>query len=720
MKRLFTIASVFLAAGAMAQTPNWGDIKKAPFEGVADYPLAKAADAPKTTQHASQRAEGALLWSEDFGGGLPINWTTSANALWKHTFQGSQGQYGIPSSQTAAPVIASPTAANGFLIFDADSANTPTPGGGFQTYNGSVTTSAISGLSGNQNVVLSFHSFFRLFTDAELKVMVSKTPNFASFTEFDMRHGVATNVASDNAIFEKVYLNASDPNIGTGGFISDPIYIRWSWTSGSHYFWQVDDVEIREVPDYDIQMVEDYYLGADTANTEFYTMVPLRQSENADTLALAAATIINLGGAQTNVTTKATIYDDGGIPVSTVTSAPLANMATSQMDTVNIGPVEGPDALGTYEMEFEVYTAFNDDYPLDNVKSTVFDVTETTYAWDHDDSNPGGVAYDPAQSPKVALGLRYELFAPDTVTGIEVYLYSDADQPFGTQVGDYINISLWNLDNDFELIERKSFIQMTASTLNQWVTFSFDEPVGLPAGNYVAAVESAVDGQELGVGQEFYQVWQPHTVFGTSDWAAAQSGQDWFYTTTLVYVRMRTKSQTACQGVDIAASGTTTISYNVDSTEATLDVSISGPQSGTSPYNYVWSGGTSGASANERMVDANDVYTVTVADANFCSGTFTFDVQDIKDPSGIAEAANALNWTIYPNPNNGQFILSLNNTGSFNVTVSNLLGETVYTDNILSQGEKQSSINLEGVSKGVYIVRVSDGSSESTQRLIVK
>jgi len=60
--------------------------------------------------------------------------------------------------------------------------------------------------------------------------------------------------------------------------------------------------------------------------------------------------------------------------------------------------------------------------------------------------------------------------------------------------------------------------------------------------------------------------------------------------------------------------------------------------------------------------------------------------------------------SVYPNPNNGQFTLSLsNNTGNCNVEIYNVLGEKVYTETL---PQSQSNINLTEQPNGVYLYRV--------------
>jgi len=78
--------------------------------------------------------------------------------------------------------------------------------------------------------------------------------------------------------------------------------------------------------------------------------------------------------------------------------------------------------------------------------------------------------------------------------------------------------------------------------------------------------------------------------------------------------------------------------------------------------------------------------------------------------------------SIYPNPNNGIFYLSLSNAdANCSVEVYNILGEIVYTK-ILFQSQSNTIINLTGQPSGVYFYRVmeQDGGLVGSGKLVIE
>jgi len=79
--------------------------------------------------------------------------------------------------------------------------------------------------------------------------------------------------------------------------------------------------------------------------------------------------------------------------------------------------------------------------------------------------------------------------------------------------------------------------------------------------------------------------------------------------------------------------------------------------------------------------------------------------------------------SLYPNPNNGIFTLSLTNGFSDeNITVIDLAGRIVFEHKLnYTQKQKSINVNLNTLSNGLYIVKVHNGISGAnfTERLII-
>jgi len=121
---------------------------------------------------------------------------------------------------------------------------------------------------------------------------------------------------------------------------------------------------------------------------------------------------------------------------------------------------------------------------------------------------------------------------------------------------------------------------------------------------------------------------------------------------------------------------------------------------GTMPYTYSWSTGgqTTDTITNQCVGD----YCCVVTDANGCTGSVCINVDLF---TGINQAgANSKGLRVYPNPNNGSFIMELSGTnGESSVEIYNILGQTILNEELLN---KSNAINLSSATSGIYFYRV--------------
>ena len=74
------------------------------------------------------------------------------------------------------------------------------------------------------------------------------------------------------------------------------------------------------------------------------------------------------------------------------------------------------------------------------------------------------------------------------------------------------------------------------------------------------------------------------------------------------------------------------------------------------------------------------------------------------------------NFNIYPNPTNDHITIdfgNLDNVEGWNIKIINILGQEV-----LSQPMDNDKINVSELSKGVYIIRISDGVNQADKKFI--
>jgi uncharacterized repeat protein (TIGR03803 family) len=148
----------------------------------------------------------------------------------------------------------------------------------------------------------------------------------------------------------------------------------------------------------------------------------------------------------------------------------------------------------------------------------------------------------------------------------------------------------------------------------------------------------------------------------------------------------------------------------LDTCEGTAKVTVSG---GTTPYTYLWAGGQSIDSIGKLC---NGIYCCTITDHNGCNDSaciailFYTGINNITYSSGIS---------IYPDPNNGQFSIEMENEKPL-IEIYNALGQKVYFNyQIIKLSNYQ--IDLSNQPNGIYLVRILDKDGDLiTQKKMVK
>ena len=89
------------------------------------------------------------------------------------------------------------------------------------------------------------------------------------------------------------------------------------------------------------------------------------------------------------------------------------------------------------------------------------------------------------------------------------------------------------------------------------------------------------------------------------------------------------------------------------------------------------------------------------------------------DPSLIASQNNIVNdaFTIYPNPSNGKFTISLNNDKEYDLSVYNTLGQLVFSEKIT---DMNNDIDLSELTKGNYTIHLRNEADIYIEKLIIQ
>ena len=132
----------------------------------------------------------------------------------------------------------------------------------------------------------------------------------------------------------------------------------------------------------------------------------------------------------------------------------------------------------------------------------------------------------------------------------------------------------------------------------------------------------------------------------------------------------------------------------------------------TGANTYTWSSGP----VNTSIVVSPSVttsYTATgTSSVTGCSGVKNITV-NVASCTGITEAVStANNLKVYPNPNNGNFILEIDNKSE--ISIINLVGQEIAKLE-LEAGENQ--INLGNIVNGIYFIKVSNKNYSKTLKI---
>ena len=172
-----------------------------------------------------------VFYSEDFAGGLPAGWAiidsvaTPIGEVWQWSDTINPfavtlvGGVSVDSFSTLGT-----TAANGYMIFDSDGY-----GDNSSAENSSLVSTPIN-CSGAALVHLSFHHYYRDFTNSVATVLVSTDSiNWWSVMDFDSTTPNADSVDID---ISSIAANA------------DSVYLRFRYTGNWGWYWMLDDIKL--------------------------------------------------------------------------------------------------------------------------------------------------------------------------------------------------------------------------------------------------------------------------------------------------------------------------------------------------------------------------------------------------------------------------------------------------------------------------------------------
>ncbi|MFT6324038.1 MAG: hypothetical protein ACJAWO_001596, partial [Halieaceae bacterium] len=537
-KSLLSIMGVAVTAFAFGQVANVAPSTHKLLQKNGSEQKTEAGTTISTTRAAGNgtSALGATIFTETFGAGLAGDgsngaWTsngkdgsgvTDPDAVWEYrgtattpdNTVGSRGAYMV-----AQTPISSPSAANGFFIYDSDFLDNAGVQGAFGTGDSptpheSWLVSPAFSTVGSSDIVINFNTYFRRFQgDAYVLLSIDGGTTWGdSVTIMDTDFGVNLASGVSDEVNSKVNFMANSANCKIA-FYFDGI------TNGDgYYFVTIDDVVIAEAPDNNLSFDGNYYrTQIDTGSTLYYSMVPAVLAA-LDTIQFSA-NISNKGAIdQTNTHFLNNISTPAGMMAwssDSITSISGAN------DSLVIAQELVLDAgIGSYYWASSVLSADStDDIPLDNGTDTVFvDVTDSTYARDF---NANGNSWYGAGS-SFEIGPLFDIY--DTVKATSVTL------AVGTQSTPGEAISIYIYDGTLTTpIASREFITLTAAEIGVLATFEIPEVLLVP-GQYIVTFKTYSDAVTF-----------PRSPVDADDqtvFVDPSAGGTWFFTAAIPVVRL--------------------------------------------------------------------------------------------------------------------------------------------------------------------------------------
>lgn len=171
------------------------------------------------------------------------------------------------------------------------------------------------------------------------------------------------------------------------------------------------------------------------------------------------------------------------------------------------------------------------------------------------------------------------------------------------------------------------------------------------------------------------------------------------------------RSNTANNSSIVPIYLTANFSANVQSGQWPIQVEFNDLSTG-SPNSWEWDFGDGNGSVVQNpkhTYNNTGLYTVKlkVCNGNTCDTVTKVGYINVL-PNGLVEIGVELSAKLYPNPNDGNFTLEINDKSSrrLELRVYNAIGEEIFMEDFYSQGHTLKTVNISTLSKGIYFVHL--------------
>jgi|GEM_PF-2393842 len=170
------------------------------------------------------------------------------------------------------------------------------------------------------------------------------------------------------------------------------------------------------------------------------------------------------------------------------------------------------------------------------------------------------------------------------------------------------------------------------------------------------------------------------------------------------------------------ADGAVTVSASITDDVAVTEVAL---YWGTSEDNVTTSltfENTGFGSTYEGTIPGNAAGTTVYYKIEASDGDSTVTVSgNYSIATAINDFNSIIKVAVYPNPSNGKFNVEINNekANEMNIEIFNVQGQVVYSTSIYNN-EYKGEINISNLSKGIYYLRINDGSNVNTKKILLQ
>ena len=417
-----------------------------------------------------------VIWYEDFREGLDGNnssvnpaWSVSGDDgdVWELDFDGSNGDYAGDTPY----LLESESAANGWMIFDADGSNAGLPTSAYSERQGQLTSPYID-LSNDSNVTLSFEHAYRwcCFSSHELVVSINDGSGWESAASYQVNDLGTVNVLSGTITYEVIITEIAA--------LKDSVQIRFDWAVGentaSHYFWMVDDVKIIKTQPYSSNLLNSFNnVPSDYFGGTSYRVMPLEQ---------ISATEYFYGGYVENVgyntldslRIHAEVSTDGFVSQSNGLS-----LVSNDKDSIYVNDGFTPTEIGTYTAEIVGKDDYG--YVLTDTLRRTFAVSDYIYARDNGDNATNFGRYGINADGSRQYGNVFDIYATSNLYSIKFRL----DQRTSPNAQGTIRLNTVDTQSgEISFLVETENLNLGQYT-GDWFDVSFDPPIILDAGQVV-------------------------------------------------------------------------------------------------------------------------------------------------------------------------------------------------------------------------------------------